>query len=122
MTWHEYLEDKDIHVIDCSGSIDLATGLARLAALALVFETQPSRAGLRRVLIDFRETEWDSEETHQALSSATRERFDLMRKSARLRVAIVNELWEGRLAHDERWFLAKYDALRWLSEADGHAV
>lgn len=122
MIWHEYLADKDVHVIDCSGRVDLATGLARLGAVALVFETQPPRTGLRRLLIDFRETEWDCEETHQTLSIATREQFDLMRQSERLRVAIVNKLWEGCPSSNEHWFFAKHDALRWLDEADEHAA
>ncbi|HEY6723320.1 MAG TPA: hypothetical protein VI197_04785 [Polyangiaceae bacterium] len=122
MIWHEYLDAADIHLFDCSGKVDLATGLARLTAVARVFETQPARAGLRRLLIDFRGTEWDSEETHRTLSSATRAQFDRMRESARLRVAIVNALWEGCHSTDERWFLEKQAALRWLSAEDGHAA
>lgn len=118
MNWHEYLEDQDVHVIDCSGKVDFETGSKRLSTLALVLETQPPRAGVRRLLIDFRETEWDSEATHQALSIATRERFDRMRETARLRVAILNRRWEGCHSDDEHWFFEKHTALSWLSEAD----
>jgi len=121
MTWHQYLEDQDVHVIDCSGKVDFATGSKRLSALALVLETQP-RADVRRLLIDFRETEWDSEATHQALSIATRARFDQIRETARLRVAILNRRWQGCLSDDEHWFFEKCAALSWLSEADAPAA
>ena len=118
MIWHEYLEATDVHLIDCSGKVDLATGLARLDALALEFEAHPPRTGVRRLLIDFRETEWDSQATHEALSIATRERFDLTPENARLRVAIVNKRWEGCLSDNEHWFFEKHDALRWLDETN----
>lgn len=116
MSWHEYLEAADVHLIDCSGRVDLATGLARLDALEQAFEARPPRGGLRRVLIDFRETEWDSEATHRALSIATRERFELRPANASIRLAIVNQRWAGRLSPNEHWFFERHDALRWLDE------
>lgn len=115
-SWHQYLADADIHVFDCSGRIDLATGMARLAVLERAFATQPARGGMRRVLIDFRETSWDCEETHRALSSATRERFDLTPENAGIRVAIVNQRCGGRISDNEHWFLVRDDALRWLTQ------
>lgn len=114
--WHQYLADTDIHVFDCSGRIDLATGMARLDVLEHAFAAQPPRGSVRRVLIDFRETEWDSEETHRALSHATRERFGLKPENASIRVAIVNQRWGGRMSDNEHWFLVRADALGWLSQ------
>ena len=116
MTWHQYLADSDVHVFDCSGRIDLATGMARLDVLEHAFAALPARGGVRRMLIDFRETSWDCEETHRALSSATRERFGLTPENASIRVAIVNQRWGGRMSDNEHWFLVREDALRWLNQ------
>jgi len=66
------------------------------------------------MLIDFRQTAWDCEETHRALSHATRERFALTPANTGIRVAIVNQRWGGRVADNEHWFLTRDDALRWL--------
>ena len=115
-SWHHYLADTDVHLFDCSGRIDLATGMARLELLEQAFAAQPARGGVRRVLIDFRDTEWDSEETHRALSHATRERFGLTPQNAGIRVAIVNQRWGGRMSDNEHWFLVRDEALGWLNQ------
>jgi hypothetical protein len=115
-SWHQYVAETGIHVIDCSGRVDLATGMARLELLEQAFAALAARGGVRRVLIDFRETEWDSEETHRALSRATRERFGLTPENAGIRFAIVNQRWGGRMSDNEHWFLVRDDALGWLSQ------
>jgi hypothetical protein len=113
MSWHSYQKDLDVHVFDCSGSIDLATGLARLARVDALLHEHPPKDGIRRLVLDFRDTHWDDEQTHRALSVATRERF-LDPANPDVRVAIVNNRWSGAISKNERWFENLEDAFRWL--------
>ena len=119
MTFYRYLADRDVHVIDCAGRVDLETGVARLRRLAVEFERRPLIATHRRVLIDFRHTVWDSADTHRQLSIITRRDFGLNAENRALRAAILNDNRQGAASDNEHWFSSEADALAWLCEVGG---
>lgn len=114
MSFIRYLEDSDIYVVDCSGTVDLELGLSRLKALELELQSRPLLAGRRKLLIDFRNTHWASEETHQELSKITRRDFGLRPDNPSIRAAILNRRWGGPISDNEHWFLSEEEALDWL--------
>lgn len=116
MNFYRYLDESDVHVIDCAGRVDLELGLARLKALAIELEARPARGARRRLLIDLRNTVWENEGVHRQLSLATRRDFGLNPQNAGLRVAILNHRWQGAIAENEHWFLDDVAALDWLKE------
>ncbi len=116
MSLYRYLPDLDIHWIDCGGRVDLETGLARLKLLESELAARPLQGDRRKLLIDFRGTVWDSEDTHRQLSTITRRDFGLNAENTALRAAIVNERWSGALSDNEHWFFTEVEALAWLRE------
>ena len=116
VSFYRYLPDFDVHWVDCGGRVDLETGLSRLKLLATELAKRPHSGAPRKLLIDFRKTVWDSEETHRELSRITRRDF-LHADNPTLRAAIVNERWSGALSENEHWFFAAEDALAWLRGA-----
>lgn len=118
MSFYRYLADHDVHVIDCAGHVDLEVGLARLRLLAAELEQRPMTHAHRRLLIDFRHTVWDSDDTHRQLSIVTRRDFGLNAANQSLRAAIVNAEREGPASANEHWFKDEAEALTWLCELD----
>ncbi len=114
MSVYRYLPDDDVHWIDCGGRVDLETGLSRLRLLESELAARPLQGTRRKLLIDFRGTVWDSEETHRQLSTITRRDFGLNADNPTLRAAIVNQRWSGVLSDNEHWFLTFEEALVWL--------
>lgn len=115
MTFYRYLEDCDVHVLDCAGNVDVAVGLARLRRLSQELEARPARDGVHRLLIDFRYTEWASEDAHRELSRATRRDFGLDAENPSLRLAFVFQRGKGVVSNSERWFDDDAEALAWLT-------
>jgi hypothetical protein len=114
--FYRYIEDSDVHVIDCSGRVDLETGLSRLKTLERELHARPVRGQRRKLLIDFRHTVFESEDVHRQLSIVTRRDFGLDAKNAAISAAIVNNRWAGTLADNEHWFLDESEALEWLRQ------
>jgi hypothetical protein len=114
MAFYQYLHDSDVHVVDCSGRVDLKIGLARLNALVREFGLRPIQGGQRKVLIDFRATVWESEEVHMQLSRITRRDLGFGPENTATRMAILNNQWSGSVSDNEHWFLTDSDALKWL--------
>ena len=112
--FYRYLEDSDVHVVDCSGKVDLETGLSRLQTLARELAARPPRRGRRNLLIDFRRTVFESEDVHRRLSEVTRRDFGLHAGNTTIRAAILVNHWSGALADNERWFLDESAAMDWL--------
>jgi hypothetical protein len=117
MSFYRYLEDGDVHMLDCAGKVDVPTGLARLRQLSDELNARPARDGIHRLLIDFRRTEWASEETHRELSRATRHDFGLNAENPSLRMAFVFHGGKGTVSNSERWFDGEAKALAWLLES-----
>src|SRR5690606_37237203 len=115
MKFYRYLEDCDVHVLDCAGKVDVPLGLARLQRLSQELVARPAPDGVRRLLIDFRHTEWADEETHRELSRATREDFGLTGDEPTLRLAFVFPR-RGIISKNERWFDDYAEALQWLTD------
>ena len=115
MAGYRYLEDCDVHVLDCAGELDVPLGIARLSRLSEELKARPARDGVHRLLIDFRHTKWASEQAHQELSRATRRDFGLNAENPALRLAFVFPGGKGSVSSSERWFEDDAEALRWLS-------
>ena len=113
MPCYRYLEDSEVHVCDCSGTLSFDVGLAHLQLVASELKAHPSTR--QRLLIDFRHTVWESDEVHLRLSEITRRDFDINADNPRLRTAIVNLRWQGAISDHEHWFLSESAALQWLT-------
>lgn len=113
--FYQFRSDIDVHVIDCSGYIDLETGLARLLVLQHELDARPPSNGVSRLLIDFRNTVWHDETVHMELSKTTRTRL-LHPDNSAIRAAIVNTRVRGQVSDNEHWFSREDEALDWLSE------
>ena len=127
MSSYRYLEDCDVHVLDCAGKVDVALGLARLRRLTQELEARPARDGVHRLLIDFRLTEWSSEDAHRELSRATRCDFGLNAENPCVRLAFVlpraiAARGNGSISNRERWFGDTSEALAWLRDSDTPGV
>ena len=115
MSFYRYLQDCDVHVLDCAGKVDVPVGLARLRRLTQELDTRPARDGVHRLLIDFRDTEWASVDAHRELSRATRRDFGLNAENPFLRLAFVSHRGKGAVSNSERWFADDAEALAWLT-------
>lgn len=115
MSFYRYREDCDVHVLDCAGKVDVPVGLARLRRLSEELAARPARDGVHRLLIDFRHTEWASEDAHRELSQATRRDFGLNAENPSLRLAFVFQRGKGAVSNSERWFADDAEALAWLT-------
>lgn len=115
MSFYSYLEDCDVHVLDCAGKVDVPVGLDRLRRLSQELDARPARDGVHRLLIDFRRTEWVSEDAHRELSRATRREFGLNAENSCLRLAFVFHGGKGTVSNSERWFDDDAEALAWLA-------
>jgi hypothetical protein len=109
-----YLPDLDVHALDCAGHLSLELGLSRLRALEVALAERPARNGLRKLLIDFRKTTFESDEVHRALSVATRSTLGLTTENSAVRVAFVHSA-RGVVSDKEAWFLTEAEALDWLA-------
>jgi hypothetical protein len=101
-------------VLDCAGKVDVAVGLERLRRLSQELEARPAQDGIHTLLVDFRQTEWASEEAHRDLSRATRRDFGLNAENPALRLAFVLCGGKGAVSDSEHWFDDDADALAWL--------
>jgi hypothetical protein len=115
MSFYRYLEDRDVHVLDCAGKVDVLAGLARLRRLSQELDARPARDGVRRLLIDFRHTEWASEDAHRELSRATRRDYGLNAENPSVRLAFVFPRGKGTVSNSECWFDDDAEALAWLT-------
>lgn len=119
MTFYRYLEECDVHALDCAGTVDVPLGLARLRRLADELEARPARHYVHRLLIDFRRTAWASEDAHRELSQVTRRTFGLNADNPSLRLAFVARQGKGTVSNHERWFEDEAEALAWLADIAG---
>lgn len=115
MSFYRYLENHDVHVLDCGGKVDVTIGLERLRRLSDELDAHPAQDGVQRLLIDFRYTEWASEEAHRELSRATRREFGLNADNPALRLAFVFHGGKGAVSNSEHWFDDDVAALAWLT-------
>jgi hypothetical protein len=112
---YRYLEDCDVHVLDCAGRVDVPVGLARLRRLSQELAARPARDGVHRLLVDFRQTEWENEDAHRELSRATRRDFGLNADNPSLRLAFVFHRVKVTVSNSERFFDDYAAALAWLT-------
>lgn len=117
-SWYRYLPDSGVHAIDCSGTVTLEIGTARLHQLALELASRPARGAHRKLLIDFRDTVWVGENVHWQLSVITRRDFGLHPENKDVRVAFLDRHRAGSVAENERWFQSESEALAWLNRAE----
>jgi hypothetical protein len=112
---YRYLAQHDVHVVDCSGPVDLELGMRRLELLQLELGARPAIGGRRKLLVDFRYTVWESPEVHMRLAALTREALQpRVADGAVIRVAFLHHERTGPASENEHWFLAEAEALEWL--------
>lgn len=112
--FYRYLPEVDVHVLDCAGRVDLAIGLERLQVLQRRLAERPPVDGVAKLLVDFRNTVWESVDDHMKLSRVTRDEFGLRPDNFAVRVAFVHAGRTGGDADNERWFSSREAALDWL--------
>jgi hypothetical protein len=113
--FYRYLVELDVHVLDCAGRVDFPTGMTRLEVLRRRLEEQPPAHGTIKLLVDFRNTVWESDEDHMKLSRVTREEF-FGSENSKVRVAFVHEGRSGHVSENEQWFSRREEALEWLGK------
>jgi [ribosomal protein S5]-alanine N-acetyltransferase len=114
MSFYRYLDELDVHVVDCSGQVDEAIGMARLKALEQALGAHAVQGGQRRLLIDFRNAIWANEQVHRRLATVTRRDFGLGSEDTTLRAAILDSRRSGPVSRNEHWFCSEAEALAWL--------
>jgi hypothetical protein len=116
MEFYQFLADIGVHHIDYSGEIDLAEGLSRMEKLDKVFSGSTSSGSTLKILLDFRNTVWNSQQTHDTLAKIARQKFGVESQNSSRYIAIVNNRYDGTSFENERWFTSKEEALNWLAE------
>jgi len=122
MTFYRYLEERNVHVLDCSGIVDLELGRARLEFLQEKLASCPAERGPHKLLIDFRRTVWADEDTHRQLSVATRRDFGLHPDNVALKAAFLHPTMARAIAPNEAWFTDEDTALAWLDATRADAL
>ncbi len=111
-----YLEEYDIYYFDYTGIISIEKGLSNMDKIKdKLLELSVNRTCLR-ILFDLSNTIWESRETHDALSKIARTIFNPTCFDCVIYTAILNTEIEGITFENERWFLTKNDAIKWLVE------
>ncbi|MBU3914129.1 hypothetical protein KKA14_01210, partial [bacterium] len=116
MNFCQFIENIDVHVIDYSGKIDFKEGLSRIELLENYLKPYISRVAPLKLLIDFRNTEWESLEVHDLLSKAARQKFGTEPKNSNRYTAILNNQYSCPSFKNEHWFTNKEEAINWLSQ------
>jgi hypothetical protein len=114
MEFYQFKEDVGIHIIDYSGLVDFEEGLSRLEQLEKNFDLNGSDGVPLKLLLDVRNTVWDSVQTHNALAKIARDKFDSNPKFIQKYTAILNNQYIGTTFENEHWFTSKDEALNWL--------
>jgi hypothetical protein len=115
VSFYQYDQDSDVHIVDCGGIVNLETGMTRLRELERELTARHPRDGVAKLLIDFRSTIWEDDNVHMELSRITRTAFDLNPGNTSIRAAIVNTRYDGQVSDNEHWFLSDLAAMQWLS-------
>jgi hypothetical protein len=122
VTFYRYRAEFDVHEFDCSGPVDLETGLQRLAQLQRELSARPAQDGVSRLLVDFRNTVWASPDVHMQLARATRTWLDAAVHSGTICVAFLHQqqrdVQAGGPSPNEAWFADEADALHWLTRVE----
>jgi hypothetical protein len=116
MAFYRYVEQADVHAINCAGIVDLQLGLERAATLERELAARPVVGAYRKLLVDLRKMVWASDDVHRQLSVITRRAFGLDAGDAALRVAFVHTARSGVVSVNEAWFADDARALEWLLE------
>jgi hypothetical protein len=114
MGFYQFLQDVSIYVIDYSGKIDLEEGLSRMEQLEKHFNLYISDGVPLKILLDVRNTIWESVQTHDALAKIARQKFETAPKNGHKYTAILNNQYSGPTFDNECWFTSKDEALNWL--------
>lgn len=115
MSFYRYDENRDLHALDCAGTVTLELGLARFQLLERELQARPPRDGVFKILVDFRKTVWADTSVHRELSRITRTEF-LSSTGRRVRVAFVDGVRSGDVSENEQWFHDEDRATDWLAD------
>ncbi len=114
MEFYQFIEDVGIYILDYSGFIDFEEGLSRMEQLEKHFDLYGSDGVPLKLLLDVRNTIWDSVQTHNALAKIAHYKFDIEPKFIHKYTAVLNNQYNGTTFENEHWFTSKDDALNWL--------
>lgn len=103
--------ESGVITLDYSLEITMKIGVERLNQLQEYLAEIPNRNKIR-LLADFRQISFDSEETHLALSEKGRALF--FKEYPNLNLAILNPTYANAVSEHEQWFTEKEAALNWL--------
>lgn len=111
----EYSADSEgIHILSYRGTIDLALGRSSMDHLQSHLESLASDPQPIALLLDLRETLWESNQTHDTLSWESRHRFSQPLHGAPRRLAVLNNQYDQILSPLEGWFTDPKAARSWL--------
>jgi hypothetical protein len=110
------LENSDIYFLDYSGMITYDHGRSNMETIEKKLRVSALKHGCLKVIFDVRNTVWESRETHDALSKVARKVFDSRNFKAAIYIAVLNNEIEGPDIDNERWFVKKEDAIKWLTQ------
>jgi hypothetical protein len=111
-----HIEDGDIYVIDYSGTISLDIGISNMSLIEKEIRELSKNKKCLRLILDIRNTIWESREVHNALSEIARTKFNPNNFNFVIYTAILNNEINGSTFENEYWFLKKEDAIKWLVE------
>jgi hypothetical protein len=109
-----HLTDKNILVIDYSGTITYEDGISNMDIIEKEFRKSSLKDKSLKLIFDFRNTVWENRETHDALSVIARKIFNSRNFDFMNYTAILNNEIEGPTFKNEYWFIHKEDAIKWL--------
>jgi hypothetical protein len=109
-----YLKEHDIYFIDYSGYITLDKGIFNMDFLVDKFKGLSISGNQLKILLDVRNTQWESIEIHNELSKIARKIFDIKNINCEIHMAVLNSHMNSFTFKNEHWFTKKEDAIAWL--------
>jgi hypothetical protein len=111
-----HLKDIDVYIIDYSGMITYEKGLSNMSLIEKKIRKLSLHNAFLKLLCDMRNTRWENRETHDRLSAIARKMFSRGHPGFMMRIAILHDELEIPEFGNERWFVDKEEALRWLAQ------
>jgi hypothetical protein len=111
-----HLNDSDIYVIDYAGIITYKVGLSNIDFIESKLRELSVGKAYLKIIFDLTDTKWESRDTHDRLSKIARQVFNPKSYDLLIYTAIINNELEGMTFENERWFLNKQEAIKWLIE------
>jgi len=106
--------EENIIIIDYSGYISFDIGISNMNFIENKLKELSLSNNCLKIIFDVRNTQWESIETHNELSKIARRIFNSQSLNCDIFTAILNREINDSTIYNERWFVRKQDALKWL--------